>query len=394
VPERGATTPATVADEPLQGPAVTATAAAPSAASYGVLPVLDGQQHAGDGASSAVAGPAHEAIDDEIAASEAAPISATPQPQVEIGLTDLQIRTAVRKDLGSLGPMSVGRTNRGAVLNGVRMLDGEHWTIIDQSASWGTQETIDFLSAGIETVVERYPNTPKMRIGHLSAKQGGSLSPHKSHQSGRDVDVSYYYLASAGKFRWYSRATAKNLDRARTWTFVRALLTDADIEYMFINTSVQKLLRQHAESVGEDKEWLDRIFEYGSPRGNWPLIRHARGHDTHIHVRFYNPHAQEMGRRAFKSLVDANLIKPHIYYTRYRVRKGEILGRIAKRFGTTVKAIRRANKLPNSKIRAGKTYLIPRKGQVKAPGRTLIPPRRLPPSAGTQGVAAPKDQSP
>jgi penicillin-insensitive murein endopeptidase len=312
---------------------------------------------------------------------------------VQIELTDAQITAAVKGELASLGSMSVGLTSRGALVNGVKMPDGEQWEIIGGGAAWGTQETVDFLIKAIGRVNEQFPGSDKMRIGHLSAKRGGSLSPHKSHQSGRDVDVSYYYKQDA-KFRWYQRAHLGNLDAARTWTFVRALLTDTDVQYIFINTSIQKILREHAEAIGEDVAWLDDVFQYKSKTGRWPIIRHAHGHDTHIHVRFYNARAQELGRRAFAALVDRGLLTPHVYHSRYKAKKGDILGRIAKRFNTTVKEIRNANKLRDSRIRAGVTYLIPRKGQVATPSKTVIPPRRLPPSrGGTQGLAAPSGES-
>lgn len=310
---------------------------------------------------------------------------------VDIELDDGEIRDRVTSDLASLGPMSVGRTSRGALVNGVRMPKGTRWEVVDAGHSWGTQETIDFLIRAIDKVHAQFPDTDKMRIGHISARDGGPLKPHKSHQSGRDVDISYYYKQDR-PFHWYQRANADNLDVPRTWALVRALLTDTDAEFIFINTSIQRLLKQHAVSIGEDGEWLDDVFQYRrsrtAPRGLGPIIRHAHGHDTHIHVRFYNPRAQELGRRAFSALVDAGRIKPHVYYTRYTARKGDILGRLAKRFGTTVKAIQKANGLRSTRILKGRTYLIPRRGQVEAPGRMVIPPRRLPPGvSGKDGVA-------
>jgi len=112
-------------------------------------------------------------------------------------------------------------------------------------------------------------------------------------------------------------------------------------------------------------------------------VRHAPGHDTHIHVRFYSPLAQELGRRLHKSLSGKGLVAPVSLYVSHRARKGDLLGNLAKRYGTTVEAIMRANGLRNTKIRAGRTYQIPKKGAaaVVSPSQpTLIPPRRLPPA--------------
>ncbi len=332
-------------------------------------------------------------IDDGLelpAASAGSGTAQTPSSPL-LALSDRELAQRVKNDPASLGPLSLGRASSGALVNGVKMPAGKHWELMGGGAIWGTQETIDYLIGAIEAVNRQFPTgTHKARIGHISARKGGALSPHKSHQSGRDVDVSYYYELPA-KNLWYRRAHADNLDLPRTWAFVRALVTGSDVEMIFINTSIQKLIKEYALSVGEDRTWLDSIFQTGS-RHRWPLVRHARGHDTHIHVRFYNPVAQELGRRAYPILVAQDHIKPNTYFTRHRARKGDMLGRIANRYGTTVKAIQRANGLRSTRIRAGRVYLIPRKGKVGKPPKIVVPPRRLPPAktgVKGKGVTAP-----
>ena len=194
----------------------------------------------------------------------------------------------------------------------------------------------------------------------------------------RDVDVSYYYTNTK---RWFARAHAKNLDRAKTWAFVRALITETDVEMILIDGGLQRLLREHALQIGEDSEWIDDIFR--GVAGKRPaLIRHARGHATHIHIRFYSPVARETARRAHPLLIEHGKVKPPVVYVSHRARKGDTLGRLANRYGTTVEAIKRANGLRSTLIRAKRTYRIPQKGGVpKARSRSVvIPPRRLPPS--------------
>jgi LysM repeat protein len=99
-----------------------------------------------------------------------------------------------------------------------------------------------------------------------------------------------------------------------------------------------------------------------------------------MHIRFYNPIAQETARRCYKALIKHQRIKPPTYYAMHKVRRGETLGKIAKRFGTTVKEIQRANGLRNSLIRAGRVYRIPQKGDAPAPGEVIVPVRLVPPS--------------
>src|SRR6185295_14637626 len=209
--------------------------------------------------------------------------------------------------------------------------------------------------------------------GHISARRGGHLSPHVSHQAGRDVDVSYYYLP--GESKWYAVARASNLDRERTWAFVKALVTDTDVDLILMDRSVQRLVREFALSRGEDKEWVDQLFDGEGTIP--PIIRHAKGHATHLHVRFYNPLAQETGRRAYDILVKRHVIEPPSYYVRHKVKEGETLIGIAKKFHVTPKAIQLANGLKSDMIRATRDYKIPQRGGVKPEPRPLIPARRI-----------------
>ncbi len=312
-----------------------------------------------------------------------------------LDLSDAELDRRVRDKLASLGPMSVGHPNSGLLVNPVQMPKSDRWVLMEPGVAWGTQETVDYLAAAINAVHARHPGSHKLYIGHISAKRGGHLSPHKSHQTGRDVDISFFYK-DATKLTWYRRVNADNLDRARTWTFVRALLTETDAQYIFINTSVQKLLKEHALAIGEDPDWLDSVFQYQGKPGTVSIIRHAPGHDTHIHVRFYNPVAQELGRRAYPLLVTHKIIKPALRYIQHTVKKGDILGRLATRYKTTVAAIKQLNKMRDNKILAGHTLLIPKKetaGQVRRVAQVVVPPRRLPPDTGGTrgGKAAPAE---
>src|SRR5262249_10305516 len=225
------------------------------------------------------------------------------------GWSQDKLEQMLTSDAESFGPISLGRPNGGALFNGLAMPEGDGWELVDPSHAWGTQETIDGLAHCIDKVRAVFPLTPKMSIGHISGKHGGHLSPHVSHQAGRDVDVSYYYTNGG---RWYAVARADNLDRPRTWAFVRALITDTDVELILMDRSVQRLVKEYAFSIGEDRAWLDQIFESGG--GPHPLVRHAKGHATHIHVRFYNPVAQETGRRLYALMLKHRMIDPPTYY--------------------------------------------------------------------------------
>lgn len=299
-----------------------------------------------------------------------------PHPLAE--LSTKKLLTRMREDFASLGPMSLGRIHGGALLNAVKMPENEAWIIRQENAAWGTQETVDAIAHCITKVNERFDETPPLYIGHVSRKKGGRFRPHVSHQNGRDVDLAYYYKNDDS---WYTYATAKNLDRARSWALVRCFITDTDVELILINHSVQRLLREHAEEIGEDDHWLDQVFG-GKTSTLRPLIRHARGHGTHIHVRFFSPVARETGRLLYPLLVKSKAIRPPVRYIRHRARKGHTVSYMARRYGVSRRSIRRANRIRRNFIREGRVYRIPRKtgvANVTSDEPIKIPHRRLPP---------------
>jgi penicillin-insensitive murein endopeptidase len=291
-------------------------------------------------------------------------------------LDDAQLTDLLARDPASLGPLSVGRPNCGALLQAVRVPPHPRWTLLHPYASYATQETIDALARAIDSVRSRFPDTPPLLLGDFSDRDGGRLGRHLSHQSGRDVDTGWYY--QRGHAEWYRPATRATLDLDRTWALVRALIIETDVEFLFIDRSVQRLLYQHALEQGEERAWLDRIFQHPGDRPGTP-IRHATGHRTHIHVRFYNPVAQELGRRAYPWLIAHQKIRPETRYVSIPVKRGEGLWQFARRNGTTIRAVKSANRLRSNNLRIGQRLLVPRRGGVGQPPPLRLPPRRLPP---------------
>ncbi len=147
---------------------------------------------------------------------------------------------------------------------------------------------------------------------------------------------------------------------------------------ILIDHSIQRLLYDYAQSIGEDQAWLDDVF-HGKPGQHRALILHAPGHATHIHIRFYNPIAQEAARRLYPKLIASGKIHPPAQYVSYVAKKGDTLIKLAKRFNTTVKAIKQANGLRGTLIRAKVAYKIPKPSGVSLPPRPRIPARRVPP---------------
>lgn len=312
---------------------------------------------------------------DDVASALIEPVN---QPLVEVlGPGELEndpqaLRDIAERDPRALGALSIGTPDAGLLVNPVPFPQGALWKLREPDDSWGTEETIDFVLTAIEAVEARYPGSPRVVIGDVSNRRGGRLDRHRSHQAGRDVDIGLYYRS--GEAADFRAARARELDAPRTWALVRALVTETDIDRIFLDRSLMRVLYDQAVSEGEDRGWLADIFGRSSEKG---IIQHEKRHKDHLHARFFNRRAQEHGRIVYPVLVEAGVAPPPTL--RHRVRPGETLGHLALKYGTSVRAIQRANGLHSTRLRAGRSYVIPiRKAPVDS-GPIVVPPRRLPP---------------
>jgi penicillin-insensitive murein endopeptidase len=292
-----------------------------------------------------------------------------------------------RRDPAALGPLSIGTPDAGLLLNPLPFPEGPYWKVRDPRESWGTDETIGFIVTAVEAVEARYPGSPRLVIGDLSNPNGGRLNRHRSHQAGRDADIGFYYRR--GQVDSFLIARKRDLDLPRTWTLVRALLTDTDVERVFVDRSLIGLLYQEAVAEGEGRRWLADVF--GRLPGEKGIIQHERRHKDHLHVRFYNARAQEYGRIVYPVLVETGVVPPPM--VTHRVRSGETLGSLARRYGTSASAIRAANGIRGSQIRAGRSYTIPIRRMPRDEGPVVIPARKLPPELPAR-TAAPAPAEP
>jgi len=298
-------------------------------------------------------------------------------PGALLSLSDEELARRVEADVTSLGSLSIGAPGSAILLNPVALPPGPHWEIAASAEVWGTSETMASIETALDKVHELFPGAPPIVIGDISDPDGGRLKRHESHQGGRDVDLGFYY--KAGQEMRFTPGTAANLDLPRNWALVRALVTCTDVETILLDTRIQRVLYNYAVSISEDKTWLDRVFQY--PRGSSSaVVTHVRGHRNHYHVRFYNPVAQELGRRAHPYLVQVGLVDPPVFTVRHVVRQGQTMGHLAARYGTSVRAIKQTNGLTTTQLRAGRAYRIPVRAAAPPSTPVVAPIRMLPPS--------------
>lgn len=366
-----------VPDEPLAPPAPSAPSLEPANVAAGAAAQV-AEEVAADEA---------EQEAEDVAADEADELAGRPNPEAEsheaaviapggprytAELTDEALTQLWKDDPTTLGSVSVGFTDAGRMLNAVPFPRDGNWLVVDPANTWATQETIDYVTTAISAVCEQFPGSPPIRVNHISRRDGGWLRPHHSHQAGRDVDLGFYY-PTAEPVR--TRARERYIDVARNWGLLKALVTLTDVQVILVDRRVQKVLYDHALNAGEDRAWLDSLFRAGRAS----LVQHARRHRDHFHVRFFNPRAQELGRRVQPLLA----LQPDQNFTMHRIRRGDTLGHIARRYGSSVAAIRKANRMRSTLLSLGRTLLVPlRKPCTRCPlpPPVIVPPRRLPPA--------------
>ncbi len=266
--------------------------------------------------------------------------------------------------------LSIGEANRGRLVNGVRLESDDLFLVRSQDENYGTAETIEATRRAVAEVSRRFPGRPRIVVGDLSKEHGGRIRPHKSHQSGRDIDLGFFLVGDAQP-NHFVPLTAKNIDLARNWALIEALAAGDDVQYIFIDRRVQKLLRAYAEEVEKvPAKVLDGIFEYPRKGSLTTLVRHRRGHRNHLHVRFFSPQAvaagEKYGAEALARL--GKKVDPwQAVAFNHIVRKGDTLARIAARYKVELTDIMKWNRLKRRTVlQLGQTITLYRKVKVAA----------------------------
>ena len=198
------------------------------------------------------------------------------------------------------GSLSVGKTTRGRLINGVALRESESlkWRSGGVDNRFGTTEMVDTLHRAANQVERTIPGA-KLTIGDISRRNGGRFRPHRSHRNGRDVDISFYWLDADGNPAYPDRfidahadgtselgrgvETPLRFDDARNWELVSALVSDpaARVQYMFVSRNVKARVMAEGRRRGAPEELLLRV--------DTVLHQPSRGgaHRDHFHMRIY-----------------------------------------------------------------------------------------------------------
>lgn len=170
-------------------------------------------------------------------------------------------------------------------LNGVGYYVPQRWA--SRGLNWGTDEMIALIQfAGRQMSVHG-----KFAVGDIALKHGGPSAWHRSHQTGRDVDLVMYAKRKTGEpvesrsmHRFDENGKGPGdliFDVERNWLLVKALIYNpvARVQYIFVSEELKQHLLDFARASGEHKDTI-ALAEY--------LLRQpsdSSPHADHFHVR-------------------------------------------------------------------------------------------------------------
>ena len=182
---------------------------------------------------------------------------------------------------------SVGHPARGNLRRGIPMPEGDGWRLRRlRRRAFGSRTTVRALTTALSTLHQARPDPLPVAVGELSRRRGGELPPHRSHQSGRDVDVGYVLRVDPPDPDTFTTATEDRLDADGTWVLIRELARTGAVERIFVSG---RLLPALAEAAARDPEAGDLAYFFRRHNPDWSqrvLLEHAPGHRNHMHVRF------------------------------------------------------------------------------------------------------------
>ena len=187
----------------------------------------------------------------------------------------------------------------GQLVRGMRLRESDYVRYVGEYAPhgrfYGTWELVQLLERAARRVAFRLPGA-KLSVGELSRPGGGRVDGHRSHESGRDVDLGFYVTRSDGEplytyafaaFDARGHGVAPNqylrFDDARNWELVAKLLSDGEtrVQYIFVASYLKQRLLDEARRRGAPGGLIERAKA--------ALVQPAHGHPhhNHFHVRVY-----------------------------------------------------------------------------------------------------------
>ena len=186
---------------------------------------------------------------------------------------------------------SIGAPWSGELRDGVRLHLGDGFLIRRPERAWGATHVVAHVEEALAAIRDRFPEAPTLAIGDLSARGGGAITEHRSHQSGRDIDIGLYFTDEPAGYPESFVSANGDLDLEKTFALLQAFARTADdpggVQAIFLDFQVQGRLYEWARDNDVPRGYLDALFQFPHGRGaDAGLVRHEPRHDGHFLVRY------------------------------------------------------------------------------------------------------------
>ena len=169
--------------------------------------------------------------------------------------------------------LSIGKPHRGRLKDGLKLPESDDYVIRFERLCYGTSVAVGAIRSAIAAFRRDTGFDADIFIGAMSRKVGRRLRPHRSHQSGRDVDVRLPAMPYASGYK----LTSEEVDWHATWSLAHAFVRTGVVKVIFLERKFHERVRRAGMRLGATDAELADVMA---------ALHHSKGHTSHMHVRF------------------------------------------------------------------------------------------------------------
>jgi penicillin-insensitive murein endopeptidase len=160
--------------------------------------------------------------------------------------------------------------------------------------AYGTLDLVTLVGEAAQALRKDYPAVERLQIGDVSAKLGGPVGGHGSHQNGLDVDVVFLRRDRREMNPRSARANetgfdedfvdakgriSSNFDTEANWRLIELLVSTGRVDRIFVDQNIKREFCEYAAAKGRRADWTETLRK----------LRHWENHQDHLHLRLTCP---------------------------------------------------------------------------------------------------------
>lgn len=187
---------------------------------------------------------------------------------------------------------AVGSYDNGYLINASCLpAEGEGYMQLfrDVGRIWGTWPLVQTIVCAADRMNDLYPDRDRLQVEDMSAREGGDIPQHGSHENGLDVDLQYFKADGREHIPTVTQRYAppmvtggrvsENFDVQRNWELVKTLHRCGSVGRIFMDQALKDRLCRYARSINEFSSNVEVLRS----------IRHVPNHADHLHLRLNCP---------------------------------------------------------------------------------------------------------